>query len=413
MRNQRAAHVVTLSLKGRSAIMLAGHGGDAVTWSSDSFDGWVTSSAFTTTGPVPEVKAFTDANPIDADFGKTWTRLVPESSYAWPDDGEGEKPPPGWTRTFPHELKGGGDRPDAKFHQQWALSPYADAYVGRFAAALTESLQLGRHDGTDVLGVSFSSPDLIGHAFGPWSQEVQDTYARLDRTIGALLDRIDALVGRDRYVVALTADHGATPIPEQLVRRGHDAGRLSAAAIVHAAEQRAQAALGQGKYVAQLNDNDLYLEPGMYQELTATPAALDGVIRTLSATPGVAKVFRSEQLQDATKSADPLRRAAALSYFPGLSGDLILAFKPGWVLGSSATTHGGASPDDRRVPILFMGRGIKPGQYLQPVTPADVAPTLAAVCGISMPKAEGHALLSALTAVPNATRPVVSQPAAR
>ncbi len=395
MRRQLAAHVVSLSVKDRSAIMLAGHGGDAVTWLSLKLDGWVTSSAFAA-APVPAVKTFVDANPIDADFGKTWARLLPDSRYRSLDDAEGEAPPAGWTRVFPHVLTGAGQKPDADFHAQWERSPYADAYLGRFAAALADALQLGKHDGTDVLAISFSSPDLVGHAFGPDSQEEQDMLAQLDRTIGTLFDRLDALVGPDAYVVALTADHGVTPIPEQLVRAGKDGGRINPAAIVDQAEQRAQAALGAGKYVSRLVTNDLYFEPGMYEKLRAAPAALKAVIDTIAAAPGVERVFRREELATGAASKDRLMRAAALSFFPGRGGDLVIAPKAGWMAGTLGTTHGSANAEDQRVPILLMGAAIKPGEYKDPATPADVTPTLAAICGISMPKAEGHALGIAL-----------------
>ena len=402
MRERRGAHVVTVSLKDRSAIMLAGHGGDAVTWMSNTFDGWVTSSAFAN-GPNPAVKAFVDANPIDADYGKTWDRLLPADRYKTPDDGEGEAPPNGWTPTFPHVLKGNGTKPDNDFHVQWERSPYADAYLGRFAAALAESLKLGEHDGTDVLGVSFSSTDLVGHAFGPRSQEVQDMYAHLDRTIGTLFDRLDALVGKGNYVVGLTADHGVTPIPEQLKREGKDAGRLNPITIGAIVDTRARALAGDGKYVNRVNGNDVYFEPGMYQKLEQAPGAMKAVLDALGASQGIERVFRSEELKDAANSPDAILRAAALSYFAGRSGDLVIAAKPGWMFSASGTTHGSANPDDQRVPLLFMGRGVKPGQYLEPSTPADLAPTLAALCGIAMPNAEGHVLREALTSAPAMT----------
>ena len=197
MRAERQAHVATVALKDRSAIMLAGHGGDAVTWMGASTDGWITSKVFST-APVPVVERFIADHRMSADLGKVWTRLLPEARYKTPDDAVGEAPPKGWTRTFPHFLNGASNTADAEFFAHWERSPYADALVGRFAAALVEGLQLGSHDGTDVLAVSFSTPDLVGHAFGPRSQEIQDIYAQLDRTIGTLFDRLDALVGRDR-----------------------------------------------------------------------------------------------------------------------------------------------------------------------------------------------------------------------
>jgi hypothetical protein len=107
-------------------------------------------------------------------------------------------------------------------------------------------------------------------------------------------------------------------------------------------------------------------------------------------------VFRRDELLNVAASKDALLAAAALSYFPGRSGDLILAPRAGWMIGASGTTHGSANPNDQRVPVLFLGAGIKPGEHSRRVTPADVTPTLAALCGIAMPKAEGHALAVAL-----------------
>lgn len=390
MRTQRQAHLVSLALKDRSAIMLGGHGGDAVTWLANSLDGWQTSSVYSETG-VPAVKAFVDANPLTADFGKTWERALPVASYSGPDEGVGEAPPQGWTRSFPHALKGTADKVDATYFAQWERSPFADAYVGRFAAALVQSLQLGAHEGTDVLAVSFSSPDLVGHAFGPRSHEVEDMYAHLDKTIGTLFDQLDAIVGKDRWVAGLTADHGVTPIPEQLVAEGKDGGRINGGAIIDAIEQALRPALGQGRHVTVLNTNDIYFEPGVYEKIGKSRRLTTDVVAAIAARPGIQRVFRSEDVRGAANAKDPLLRAAALSYFPGRSGDLIVATKPGWMISAAGTTHGSATADDQRVPILFFGHGIKPGKYAQAATPADLAPTLAALVGLSM-KVEGHPL---------------------
>jgi predicted AlkP superfamily pyrophosphatase or phosphodiesterase len=390
MRSSRHAHVVSLSLKARSAIMLGGHGGDAVTWLTETLDGWETSAGYSESG-VPAVKAFVDANPLAADFGKTWDHSLPAASYSGPDDGVGEAPPQGWTRRFPHVLKGTADAADGSYFAQWERSPFADAYLGRFAAALVQSLKLGTHEGTDVLAVSFSSPDLVGHAFGPNSHEVQDMYVHLDKTIGALFDQLDAIVGKDQWVAGLTADHGVAPIPEQLIAAGKDAGRINGGAMVDAIEQVLKPALGDGRHVTVLNTNDIYFEPGVYDKLLKSRQLLTAVVSAIAAQRGIARVFRSEELRGAAGSKDVLLRAAALSYFPGRSGDLVFATKPGWMISSAGTTHGSASADDQRVPMLFLGRGVKPGQYPQPVTPADLTPTLAALSGLAM-KAEGHPL---------------------
>jgi predicted AlkP superfamily pyrophosphatase or phosphodiesterase len=393
LRRQRSAHVVSLSLKNRSAVMLAGRGGDVVAWLSADLDGWITSSAYAA-APVPAARAFIEANPIDADYGKTWSRLLPDADYSEPDDGLGEAAPEGWTPRFPHVLASLGGRADAKFHALWQRSPYADDYLVRFAASLVQSVQLGRHEGIDLLAVSFSTPDLVGHAFGPRSHEVHDIYARLDRSLGDLLEVLDRFVGRDQYVVALTADHGVADIPEQAAQAGRTAGRISSRALVDIVEQRAQAALGPGTYVAALVGNDVYFQPGIYEKLRASSGALVYVMAGLTGQPGISRVFRADALERAT-AGDPELRAAALSYVAGRSGDLVIVLKPGWMMAAAGTTHGSSSAEDQRVPILFMGRGIRHGEYVTPATPADIAPTLAALSGVTLSKAEGRVLREA------------------
>lgn len=395
MRTERGSHVATVALKARSAIMLAGHGGHA-TWLAEDLSGWETSSAFGDGRTVPSIASYLAANPIDADFGKTWNLLLPLARYHEPDEAPGEAAPRPWTRTFPHLLNSASGQPDAQFHGLWERSPYADEYVGRFAAALVQSERLGQHDATDVLGISFSTPDLVGHGFGPRSREMHDIYAHLDRTLGALFDRLDTAVGRHAYVVALSADHGVTDIPEQLVSEGRDAGRIDPAAIARTVESNAAAALGPGMYLARVVVNDIYFLPGIYDRLAASPGALDAIVRALGGVPGVRTAFTAEQVRAGGSSTDAVLHAATLSYFPGRSGDLILVPKPGWMFATTGTTHGTASEDDQRVPVIFYGAGVKPGVYGDAATPADVTPTIAAVLGIRMPRADGHPLSAAL-----------------
>jgi predicted AlkP superfamily pyrophosphatase or phosphodiesterase len=398
LRTERGAHVVTLSAKTRSAIMLAGHGGQAVTWLSDGSDTWLTSSAFAA-ALVPAVKQFIDANPVDADYGKSWTRLLRTSRYREADEDKAERPPGGWTTAFPHVLSGTVGKADATFRAQWDVSPYSDAYAGRLAAALITSMQLGQHDTTDLLGISFSATDRIGHKFGPDSQELQDQLARLDRTIGDLLDHLDASVGRDRYVVALSADHGVTSVPERLLRTLKDGGRVGTADIINRIEAKIGPVLGAGKHVAMLDGRDmnLYFAPGVYEKLLAAPPLMKDLVEAIESAPGVRRAYRAEQLRQADpSSSDDWLPAAALSYVDGRSGDIVITLRPGWISSADAATHGTATDDDQRVPIIFAGADIKPGHYDQAVTPADIAPTLARLCGVALPHAEGKALTAAL-----------------
>src|SRR6185295_17068800 len=138
------------------------------------------------------------AHPIAPLIETPWTRLLPEARYKNKDDGLGEKPNGEWTALFPHPIKTGRPNSLGRVHH----TPVADAYLGQLALAAVEAMKLGQGDGTDLLGVSFSATDLVGHVFGPRSHEVQDTLLRLDRVLGEFLTALDRLVGKDHYVVA-------------------------------------------------------------------------------------------------------------------------------------------------------------------------------------------------------------------
>ena len=397
------ARVVSLSIKERTAITLAGHRADAVAWFNVAAGGFVTSSAYAS-APVPFVEAFTKANPVSADVGRVWTRTLPAERYVFADLGRGEKPAAYWSPEFPHPLNAKGEAPDAQFFEAWEGSPYSDDYLGRLAIASVDALKLGQGRGTDYLGVSFSALDYVGHDFGPASHEVQDTLVRLDRTLGALLTHLDRTVGAGNYVVALTGDHGTSPIPEQAAALGLDAGRLDAAAVRQAAQQALVTAFGPGQYDVRSHSSDLILPPDVLEKLRRDPRAADEVLRALKAVPGVEAVFFAAQLHAHAAAGDRHARAALLGYYPNRSGDLIVVPKPYWFFVSadgtaqpgSASTHGTMYGYDQLVPIVLYGRGIRPGEYGRAVTPADIAPTLAYLCGVTLADADGGVLLEAL-----------------
>lgn len=405
LRAQKGAssRVVALSLKARSAMMLAGQEADAVVWFESSNGAWLTSSAYTST-PVSWVKKFLDSDSADQDFGRVWMRGLRSKAYLYKDDAPGEKPPSAWNRYFPHRLRGLHRRPDAQFYRMWEMSPYSDAFLGRMAAHAVDALRLGQGAGTDFLGVSFSALDYAGHNFGPRSHEVQDILVRLDATIGDLLRHLDRAVGPENYVVALTADHGVASIPEQMSREGGDAGRVVTNDLMEEVEQALKPHLGPGRHVARMVFTDFYFTNGVYQKLLAHPPALDAVLAAIRSTPGVARVFRGEELRDRADRNDPLARAASLSYHPDRSGDLIVIPKPNWFFVNAsnasppgaAATHGTLHDYDSRVPVILMGAHIKPGIFLDAASPADIAPTLAFLAGVNLARAEGRVLSEAL-----------------
>jgi predicted AlkP superfamily pyrophosphatase or phosphodiesterase len=391
----RNGRVISFSIKARSAIALGGRKADAVTWFDTARGLWLTSRAYSLAG-VPFVRSFIDKNPVTRDFGKTWERSMPPEAYKFADEDINEKPP-GWTTTFPHVLKGTG-KEDAHFFEQWRDSPFADDYLGAMALDAIDRLKLGRRDRTDLLAISFSALDAVGHDFGPRSHEVQDLLFRLDSTIGRLLDRLDQAVGPNEYVVAFSSDHGVAAIPEHVKPEGVDAGRVNGADVAKQAEAVLQKHFGPGKYVAGSTYTDLYFEEGVEARIEADARIKKDLKEALLAIPGVGWVFAGAELQGKRDSADRVERAAALSQFPGRSGDWIVVPKLNWYFrASDATTHGTPHWYDAQVPVIFYGAGIKPGRHSGPATPADIAPTLAHLLGFTVPRAEGRVLTEALT----------------
>jgi predicted AlkP superfamily pyrophosphatase or phosphodiesterase len=394
--------IVTASMKDYTATTMAGRRADAVVWFNLTAGAFVTSSAFAVK-PVPYVADFVKSHPVDAYFGKSWNKLLPESRYLYSDDGLGERPIGNGTNKFPHLLRGATNVPDAAFYAAWEESPFSDEYLEQFAETAIDALKLGQGQSTDYLAVSFSALDAVGHSFGPRSHEVQDVLARLDRTLGSLLAHLDRSVGRRNYVLALTSDHGVAPIPEQIVQLGITGGRISAGDLVARVEKALEPTLGPGRKVATVDYNCLYFAPGVFEKLQANPAAMSAALEAVSSTPGIARVFRADELaRPFITSEDPIERAVADNFFPERSGDLIVITRPYYFFSSTGagTTHGSPWRYDQHVPLFLLGQGIKAGQYLEPASPVDIAPTLAFLSGITLAAAEGRVLNEAVQPLP-------------
>jgi predicted AlkP superfamily pyrophosphatase or phosphodiesterase len=420
LRAQSAApgRTVTVSIKERTAIMLAGHRADAVSWFSATAGNFVTSSVYAG-APVPFMADALKARPVSADYGKVWTRSLPPERYLYSDDGLGEKPGSYWTSNFPHELKGQAGEPDLQFWDAWTSSPFSDDYLGYLAIASIDALKLGQGKTTDFLGVSFSALDAVGHDFGPTSHEVQDILIRVDRTIGAILAHLDRTVGAGRYVVALAADHGASMIPQQAAALGMDAGRLDVAGLRQTVQTALETALGPSQYSIRFQGGEVLLDAAVVEKLRIAPVAADKVLGAIRGVNGVAAAYLGSDLETHAAAGDPIARATLLSYYAGRSGDIIIVPKPYWLFVTadgtpqpgSATSHGTVYSYDQHVPLILFGAGIKPGEYLNAATPADIAPTLAFLEGVTLPRADGRVLAEALAPVAP-PRPAAVRPAA-
>jgi hypothetical protein len=358
-------NAVAVSLKDRAAAMLAGQRGVAFWWGPDGF---TTSRGYAAALP-PFVVAWNRARPRLA--GTTWERAAERSRYVGVDDDPRERPPAGLGRSFPHPVSDDGA----------VYTPAGADWVIDLALAAVAGAELGAGD---LLAISVSTVDVVGHAFGPDSHEAVDALVRLDRGLARLLDGLDRTVGRDRYVVALTADHGmgAAPPAER---------RVAGDVIVRAAEVALDEALGAADWVEAFREPHLYLRPEALAR-GAKPAAI--AARAIARVPGVAAAFTARELAGGGLAARVRRSAAAPR-----SGDVIVVAAPGFLIAPDddiAASHGTPHAHDRHVPLIVMGPGIAAQRIARPVSPVDLAPTLARFLGVALPGADGAPLREVL-----------------
>src|SRR5215213_9545689 len=224
------AKVIGISVKDRSAILPAGRHANAAYWFSWT-SGTMVSSTYYFNQLPPWVSTFNAAKPADKYFGAKWERLLPQAEYvkragadnpAWENVGSAS----GDTNSFPHTITGGATTPGRSFYTALDYSPFINELLLSFAQQAIVNEQLGQDDDTDVLSVSFSGNDYVGHRFGPYSQEAMDATLRVDRNIATLLDFVQARVGLSNTLIAFTADHGVSPIPEHAAALGLGGGRV-------------------------------------------------------------------------------------------------------------------------------------------------------------------------------------------
>jgi predicted AlkP superfamily pyrophosphatase or phosphodiesterase len=411
--------VIGISIKDRSAILPAGRNANAAYWLSTATGNMVSSTYYFKELPA-WVIAFNNAKPANKFFGAKWERLLPENEYvkrAGPDNPSWETvaSSTGDTNAFPHTITGGAKSPDRAFYIHLDHSPFVNEFLLSFAQQAIINEQLGEDDDTDVLAVSFSGNDYVGHRFGPYSQEAMDIVLRTDRQIATLLDFVNRRVGLSNTLIAFTADHGVSPIPEHAKELGLGGARLKLVDLFATINKAVSARYNsQGKspdatadYLLKWNDGGTAFINGSlyfnYDALRRDGVSIEEFSQVVVAAaltfPGVARAFSRVQLmRGATSITDPIERRVLHGFYPARSGDVVIVPEPFKYLGDSITaTHGSAYSYDTHVPTIIMGPGVNAGRYLEPATPADIAPTLSALLRITPPtNTTGRVLTEAL-----------------
>jgi hypothetical protein len=394
---------VALSFKDRSAVLPGGKSPNACYWFDTNTGDFITSTYYRDRLPA-WVEAFNRARCADRWRGQTWERFLPAldyERYSGPDDVEGESIGVLQGRTFPHPMNGTGPlKLKAAYYGALYTSPFGNDLLLSFAERAVEAERLGKHDAPDLLCLSFSSNDAVGHAWGPDSQEVLDTTLRTDRQVERLLSFLDARVGKGRYVVALTADHGVCPLPEVAHARTGEGARLDPALLGKRAEEFLTRTFGGeqgGKWVEWAEEPWVYFNRATLKRRGIEPAKAEAALAGwLEKQPGVLKAYTRTELLAGVPADDAMARRARRSFRADRSGNVLVVVQPYHLITSrlSGTTHGTPHPYDTHVPLLVSGPGVKHAIRRDPVTPQAAAVILARALGVP-PPAKAEATLPA------------------
>lgn len=391
------AVILGLSIKDRGAILPVGQRPTGAYWFDSRSGQFVTSTYYR--DKLPKWLAeFNASRPIDHWLGKQWDRLRPDLDYvkhSGPDDVVGEAKGIDQGRVFPHPFAGKG-KANREYYDSVICSPAGNDLLFAAVAAAIDGEKLGQDDTPDLLSVSFSSNDTVGHAWGPDSQEVLDITLRSDLIVRDLLRLLDDKVGKGRYVLAISADHGICPLPEVAATQGKDARRFPITPILVGAE----AFLHQHYNIPKeaklrwLDEKSLGALPWLYlSEATIKQRGLNKaeVARVLAdwlrKQDGIHAVYTRDQLTDKADPKDKLAQQARRSFHPQNAGDLLLIGQPYCLFSSSltGTSHGSPHDYDTHVPLLVIGPGIRQGRFDEPVTPQAIAAIFADRLGIRLP----------------------------
>ena len=398
--NNFQSKVIAMSQKDRAAVLPGGHKPNGAFWFNAATGSFITSDYYFKELPA-WVKTFNTTVRPDKYFNAKWERALPAEAYRRAQPSHIAEQQRLLGEDFPYTINGGQDKPGPRFYAQFEYTPFVADYLENFAEAAITGEALGADEYTDLLAVSFSSPDLVGHTYGPDSQEIVDLYVRLDRTIAALLKFIDRRVGMSNTLIAVTGDHGVAPIPRLMESRGYAGEIISGKGIEQAVNLALRARFGGENWIVAFANDQLFLNHELMAQLKAEPSEVERVAADAAlAVKGVAYAFTRTQLVEGRVPAGDLGRRVTNGFFRQRAGDVWLVARPfqyfseGTGLG---TTHGSPYHYDTHVPVIFYGAGVRPGRYNRECTPSDIAPTLAAMLGVEPPSnVVGHVLVEAI-----------------
>jgi predicted AlkP superfamily pyrophosphatase or phosphodiesterase len=367
--------IVSVSIKDRSAVLPGGRMADGAYWYDPDFQAWVTSSYYRET--LPEwVKQLNAEHPAQRYLGASWR----------PVDG------PDTAAPFCSMVAGG----EVRYCGSLEASAFGNEIIEEFAERAIGAERLGQHTGTDILAVSFSSNDYVGHAVGPDDPSIRDISIRTDRLLGKLVERAEQEAGAGNVMVVLTADHGVAPLPEVNQARHMPGGRLSDVRLTERINAALAKRFGPGEW---LLTGPYMVMPYLNLKLIDSRKLDRGEVERAAAEaargePHIARVYTRSQLLEGRAEPDAIGRAAVLGFFGPRSGDLLIVPEPYYMFEASGASHGTPYDYDNHVPVIFFGPQFKPGTYTRRIEVNDIAPTLAKVLGVATPSASTGRVLA-------------------
>jgi predicted AlkP superfamily pyrophosphatase or phosphodiesterase len=376
----RESRIIGVSFKDRAAVLMAGRAADAAYWWDTNSNHWVTSTFYMKSLPA-WVADINRARPIARAIGEAWFPL-----------NAGPSGKPYCTMV--------ADSPAARYCGTLMATPWGNELIEEFAERALVEEKLGRHEGTDLLTISFSSNDAVGHATGPDAPEVRDISIRTDVLLGHLLKAIDQQVGLSNVELVLTADHGVAPmapvdgvLAEPAKTSGTRGGRLQSAKLGKLVQDGLAAQFGPGDWIESNTGTAMVLRRAVAEKYNLDWVKVEQAAADLARRmPHVARVYTDCDFGQLDYD-DEITASMRKSYFAGRSPDLMILPDPYYTFAAAEASHGTPYEYDTHVPVIFFGSGIKPGRYSTRIAPNDIAPTLSDIIGVTVPAGSaGHVL---------------------
>jgi predicted AlkP superfamily pyrophosphatase or phosphodiesterase len=383
--------IVSISLKDRAAILSAGHLADYAFWFDQKTGNFITSSYYTKQLPAWLLK-FNDQNLASAYSSEEWMPLYDSKSYSdcvidtslCTTTTSGNKVLP----LFPHVLKLPGNSKDPKYSPLYK-SPFANTLLTDLAIEAIKNNGFGLGENPDLLAISYSSTDAVGHLFGPLSKEVKDTYLRLDKDLERLLKALDQYVGKGNYVLFLTADHGIPEIPQYLVNRKIPAGLTDHEQLIELASEFLDSRYSPGKWIDTLMNDQFFLNRELISERGLDLRTVQFQLADfLMLQKGIAFAYTASGMTENEFTAN-IGMYLQNGFQPKNSGDVLLIMEPNYFEYEEGylVEHGSGYNYDTNIPLIWYGQNIRKGESWQLHYITDIAPTLSMILRIKYPSA--------------------------